>query len=60
MRVAQVRVLGGAASRVPAEATAFAHHRSRIMVNVAAVYLHPDEASVHEPGHRLRCRSTQG
>jgi FAD/FMN-containing dehydrogenase len=48
MRAAQLRVLGGALSRVPADATAFAHRRSRIMVNVAAVYQHPDEASVHE------------
>jgi Berberine and berberine like len=48
MRAGQLRVLGGALSRVPAEATAFAHRRSRIMVNVAAVYQHPDEASVHE------------
>jgi FAD/FMN-containing dehydrogenase len=38
MRVAQLRVLGGAMARVPADATAFAHRRSRIMVNVAAFY----------------------
>jgi hypothetical protein len=38
MRVAQIRVLGGAIARVPAEATAFAHRSSRIMVNVAAFY----------------------
>jgi FAD/FMN-containing dehydrogenase len=38
MRVAQLRVLGGAMARVPAEATAFAHRSSRIMVNVAAFY----------------------
>ena len=37
-RVAQLRVLGGAMARVPAEATAFAHRHSRIMVNVAAFY----------------------
>ncbi len=49
MRVAQLRVLGGEMARVPAEATAFAHRRSRIMVNVAAVYEHPDESAVHEP-----------
>src|SRR5215211_2907393 len=49
MRVAQVRVLGGAMARVPAEATAFAHRGSRIMVNVAALYEHPDEAVVYEP-----------
>jgi FAD/FMN-containing dehydrogenase len=38
MRVAQLRVLGGAMARVPVEATAFAHRRSRIMVNLAAFY----------------------
>jgi FAD/FMN-containing dehydrogenase len=48
MRVAQLRVLGGAMARVPADATAFAHRQSRIMVNVAAVYQQPDEAPTHE------------
>ena len=38
MRVAQLRVLGGAMARVPVEATAFAHRSSRIMVNVAAFH----------------------
>jgi len=38
MRVAQLRVLGGASARVPVEATAYAHRASRIMVNVAAFY----------------------
>jgi FAD/FMN-containing dehydrogenase len=49
IRVAQLRVLGGAVARVPAEATAFAHRRSPIMVNLAAVFERPDEAAVHEP-----------
>jgi FAD/FMN-containing dehydrogenase len=49
MRVAQLRVLGGAMARVPVDATAFAHRRSRIMVNVAALYEHPDQAALHEP-----------
>jgi FAD/FMN-containing dehydrogenase len=48
MRVAQLRVLGGAMARVPAEATAFAHRNSRIMVNVAAIYGRPEEAEDHE------------
>jgi FAD/FMN-containing dehydrogenase len=43
MRVAQLRVLGGAMARVPAEATAFAHRRSRMMVNVAAFYQGPED-----------------
>jgi FAD/FMN-containing dehydrogenase len=49
MRVAQLRVLGGAMARVRVDATAFAHRRSRIMVNVAAVYDRPDQAPIHEP-----------
>jgi FAD/FMN-containing dehydrogenase len=43
MRVAQLRVLGGAMARVPAEATAFAHRGSRIMVNVASFYEGPED-----------------
>jgi FAD/FMN-containing dehydrogenase len=42
--VAQLRVLGGAMARVPADATAFAHRASRLMVNLAAVYQRPEEA----------------
>lgn len=38
MRVVQLRVLGGAAARVAADATAYAHRNSRIMTNVAAFY----------------------
>jgi FAD/FMN-containing dehydrogenase len=41
MRVAQLRVLGGAMARVPADATAFAHRSSRIMANLAAFYDSP-------------------
>jgi FAD/FMN-containing dehydrogenase len=44
---AQIRVLGGAAARVPADATAFAHRQRRLMVNVAAVYASAEEDSVH-------------
>jgi len=43
VRVAQLRVLGGAMARVPAEATAYAHRASRIMVNLAAFYESPAE-----------------
>jgi hypothetical protein len=42
-------VLGGAMARVPVDATAFAHRRSRILVNVAALYESPDQAPLHEP-----------
>jgi FAD/FMN-containing dehydrogenase len=38
VRVAQLRVLGGAIARVPPDATAYAHRASPIMVNVAAFY----------------------
>jgi FAD/FMN-containing dehydrogenase len=38
MRVAQIRVLGGALARVPADATAYAHRSKPILVNVAAFY----------------------
>jgi FAD/FMN-containing dehydrogenase len=48
MAVAQIRVLGGAMARVPADATAFAHRESRIMVNLAALYERPEEKATHE------------
>jgi len=48
MAAAQLRALGGAMARVPADATAFVHRQSKIMVNVAAIYGTLDEASVHE------------
>ena len=48
MAVAQLRVLGGAMARVPADATAFAHRKSRIMVNVATLYEQPGQKAVHE------------
>jgi FAD/FMN-containing dehydrogenase len=49
MAAAEIRALGGAMARVPADATAFAHRHSRIMVNVAAMYERPEEEAVHEP-----------
>jgi hypothetical protein len=48
MRVAQLRVLGGAMARVPAEATAFAHRSSRIMANLAAFYEGPEDRAARE------------
>jgi hypothetical protein len=41
MAVAQLRVLGGAMARVSSDATAFAHRKSRIMANLAAIYGDP-------------------
>jgi FAD/FMN-containing dehydrogenase len=48
MRVAQLRVLGGAMARVPADATAFAHRSSRIMANLAAFYDGPHNLTERE------------
>ena len=47
MAAAQLRVLGGAMARVPVDATAFAHRRRRILVNVAATYERPQEQVEH-------------
>jgi FAD/FMN-containing dehydrogenase len=48
MAATQLRALGGAVARVPADATAFAHRHARIMANVAAMYGNPDEGPVHQ------------
>jgi hypothetical protein len=58
-KVAQLRVLGGAMARVPAEATAFAHRRSKIMVSLAAFYegekdRHKQDAWVEQFQNELR------
>jgi FAD/FMN-containing dehydrogenase len=43
MRVAQLRVLGGAMARVPNDASAFAHRDRKMMINVASFYEGPDD-----------------
>ena len=48
MAATQIRVLGGAAARVPVDATAYAHRQRRLMVNVAAIFEDPEEAQTHE------------
>ncbi len=48
MAVAQLRVLGGAMARVPADATAFAHRQSKILVNLAALYETPADKAANE------------
>jgi FAD/FMN-containing dehydrogenase len=49
MKMAQVRVLGGAFARVPAGATAFAHRQSRIMAAFLAMYPpSPDAMARHD------------
>jgi FAD/FMN-containing dehydrogenase len=47
-RFAQLRVLGGAMARVPAEATAFAHRASRILAVVGAFYETSEEKQRRE------------
>ena len=47
MAAAQLRVLGGAMARVPADATAFAHRKSKILVNLAAIYEDQAETPIH-------------
>jgi FAD/FMN-containing dehydrogenase len=49
MVVAQLRVVGGAAGRVPVEATAFAHRQRPIMVNVAALVPTREDIAAHVP-----------
>ena len=49
MSVAQIRVLGGAVSRVPADATAFAHRDRAMVLNVAAAYESPALRPDYEP-----------
>jgi FAD/FMN-containing dehydrogenase len=48
MAVAQLRVLGGAMARVPADATAFAHRSSRILVALAALVGTAEELPTHK------------
>ena len=43
MRVAQLRVLGGAMARVPAAATAFAYRGAKIMANLTVLFQDDDE-----------------
>ena len=47
--VAQLRVLGGAVARVPDDATAYAHRKRRIMVNLAALVDRAEEVAQHRP-----------
>jgi FAD/FMN-containing dehydrogenase len=48
MAVAQLRALGGAMARVPADATAFAHRDRRVMGGVGAVYDRAADKPVHD------------
>ncbi|MCL4272643.1 MAG: FAD-binding oxidoreductase [Anaerolineales bacterium] len=48
MAVTQLRVLGGAMARIPVDATAFAHRKSKIMANLAALFENLAEKEIHE------------
>jgi FAD/FMN-containing dehydrogenase len=48
MAVTQVRVLGGAMARVPNNATAFAHRKRNLMLQLAALYTNPNDAEKYE------------
>lgn len=48
LRVAQLRVLGGAMADVSNEATAFAHRKRRFMVNIASFYNSAEEKPIRE------------
>jgi FAD/FMN-containing dehydrogenase len=48
MAVAQLRVLGGAMARVPADATAFAHRGRRVMATLGAVFERAADRPEHE------------
>jgi FAD/FMN-containing dehydrogenase len=48
MRVAQLRVLGGAMGRIADDATAYSHRQRRIMVNLGAFYNSPEERATRQ------------
>jgi FAD/FMN-containing dehydrogenase len=48
MAVANIRPLGGAVARVPADATAFAHRDRAVMVAIAAMDVSVEAAAAHE------------
>jgi hypothetical protein len=59
MRVAQLRVLGGAAARVSNDATAYAHRSRAMLVNVAAFYTTPEDRLVRARWVREFARAVQ-
>ena len=59
MRVAQFRVLGGAAARVSNDATAYAHRSKAVLVNVAAFYASPQERPARSRWVREFARALQ-
>lgn len=59
MRVAQLRVLGGAAARVTDDATAYAHRSKAMLVNVAAFYTTAEDRLVRARWVREFARAVQ-
>lgn len=49
MAACQLRVLGGAMARVPAEATAFGHRHRKLMATAAAMFERPEEEEQYVP-----------
>ena len=56
MAMTQIRVLGGAMARVPADATAFAHRDATVMVAIITPFEDPAERPIHGPGRRPTSR----
>jgi hypothetical protein len=48
LRAVQLRALGGAMARVPADATAFGHRDAPVMAQVVSFYTGPDDAAARE------------
>jgi FAD/FMN-containing dehydrogenase len=49
MGMVQLRALGGAIARVPADATAYAHRERGVLVILAVIHNQASESAVHEP-----------
>jgi FAD/FMN-containing dehydrogenase len=48
MKALQFRVLGGAVAKVPEDATAYAHRKNAVMVNIAAFYETAEEKALRQ------------
>ena len=59
IRVAQLRVLGGAVARVAPEATAYAHRSQPMLVNVAAFYDGPEDRAARDAWVKEFARAVQ-